>query len=192
MADGASFGVVLQGVILLCRYDRSIPMVVSISMGAGRHITNDPIWRAPGMRIGFGIVLTLLSLLAWVGQAISWLAPSTAVKLTLMEPEDAVEPAFFADGRGEALWDTFTLWTMVVAGVLLIADNPTWAYFGLVGGGMYVYFGGRGFFSRLALRRVSLRIGSSQDVRVGLTFLVVWGITALATIVAAVVALETP
>ncbi len=29
---------------------------------------------------------------------------------------------------------------MVVAGVLLIADVHAWAYFGLVGGGMYLYF----------------------------------------------------
>ena len=108
------------------------------------------------MGILWGVVVVALSLLCWGGQAIAWFAPATAVRLTLMEAEDSVEPTYFADGRGEALWDMFTLWTMLVAGVLLIVDNPAWAYFGLVGGGMYVYFAGRGIFTRRAMQQPGL------------------------------------
>jgi hypothetical protein len=81
------------------------------------------------------------------------------------------------------------LWTLVVAGVLLIIDNASWAYFGLVGGGMYVYFAGRGIFTRIAMRRRGLRIGTSQGVNVVLTFLVIWGVMGFATIIAAIAAL---
>jgi hypothetical protein len=143
------------------------------------------------MAIGWGVVVLLLSLLCWVGQAISWLAPSSAASLGLMEAEDTVDPAFFADARGEARWDTLTLWTMVVAGVLLLADEPAWAYFGLVGGGMYLYFAGRGIFARLELRSRGLRIGGSRSITAGLTFLTIWGAMGLITIIAAVVALPT-
>jgi len=143
------------------------------------------------MDVFAGIVLVVLSLLAWGGQTISWLKPDTAVKLTLMEAEEDVEPTFWADIRGEAAWDALTLWTMVVAGILLIANVDAWAYFGLVGGGMYVYFAGRGNFTRLAMRRRNLRIGAPNSVTTGLTFLALWGLMGAITIVAAVVALPT-
>jgi hypothetical protein len=143
------------------------------------------------MNVLWGLVVVALSLLGWGGQTISWLAPDTAVKLTLMEAEEGVEPTFWADTRGEAAWDSLTLWTMLVAGLLLIADNPAWAYFGLVGGGMYVYFAGRGIFTRVAMQRRGLRIGAPASVRIGLTFLAIWGVMGLITIVAAIVALPT-
>ncbi len=57
------------------------------------------------MQVILGIVVVVLSLLCWGGQAIAWLAPATAVKLTLMEAEEAVEPTFWADIRGESPWD---------------------------------------------------------------------------------------
>ena len=52
--------------------------------------------------------------------------------------------------RGEAIWDSVTLWTLPLAGVLLLLNNPLWVYFGLVGGGMYLYFAGRGLSRFLA------------------------------------------
>lgn len=143
------------------------------------------------MAVFWGLIVAALSLLAWGGQTISWLAPETAVKWSLMEAEDNVEPTFWADIRGEAPLDFFTLWTMVVAGILLIFDHPTWAYFGLVGGGMYVYFAGRGILSRIAITRRGLRAGSPQNLRIGYLFLAAWGVVGLITIAAAVIALPT-
>jgi len=112
------------------------------------------------MQIFSGIVIVALSLLCWGGQAIVCFAPATGVKLGLTEAEAEVEPTFWADLRGEALWDFLTLWTLVVAGVLLIIDDSAWSYFGLVGGGMYVYFAGRGVAARVAMRRRGLRIST--------------------------------
>ena len=142
------------------------------------------------MQIFWGILVLMLSLLCWGGQTIAWLAPATAVKLTLMEAEDDVEPTYWADIRGEAMWDSLTLWTMVVAGVLLISDNPAWAYFGLAGGGMYVYFSGRGILTRLAMQRRGLRVGVPNSLKVGYTFLAIWGVMGLATMFSSVVALS--
>lgn len=142
------------------------------------------------MDIAWGVVLVVLSLLAWGGQVVSWLAPDLAVRLTLMEAEDDVEPVFWADIRGEALWDALTLWTMVVAGGLLVLDQPAWAFFGLAGGGAYLYFAGRGISARMAMQARGLRIGAPSSVKVGYLFLVVWGLMAVVTIAASVVALS--
>lgn len=143
------------------------------------------------MNVLGGVVITVLALLAWGGQTISRLAPDAAARWGLAEAEEDVEPTFWADIRGEAAWDAVTLWTLVVAGVLLIADQPAWAYFGLVGGGMYLYFAGRGILTRIEMQRRGLRIGNPASVRTGMIALAVWGVMALATIVAAVRALPT-
>lgn len=142
------------------------------------------------MNVLWGVVVTSLSLLAWGGQAITWFWPATAVRWNLAEAEDDVEPAFWADGGGEARWDTLTLWTMVAAGVLLIVDARSWVYFGLVGGGMYVYFGGRIGFTRVAMQRQGLRVGTRQNVRLGYIFGAAWAAMGLITILAAIASLE--
>ncbi len=76
------------------------------------------------MDVVWGIVVLVSSLLGWGGQTVSWFAPATAVRLALTEAEEDVESVYWADIRGEALWDLLTLWTMVVAGLLLILDEP--------------------------------------------------------------------
>ncbi len=128
--------------------------------------------------------------MAWVGQALSLLSPSTAVRWKLMEAEDDVDPVFWADIRAEALWDTLTLWVMAAAGVLLIADAPAWPYLGLVGGGMFLYFGGRGISARITMARLGISVGAPDSVRVGIVFLALWAAMALITIGAAIVTLE--
>ena len=142
------------------------------------------------MRIVWGVAVVVLSLLAWGGQTLSWLSPSVAARLGLVEDEADVDPVFWADIRGEALWDAFSLWPMVVAGALLTVDHSAWPYFGLVGGGTFVYFAGRGITVRLVMQRRGHRIGSEQSVRTGLIGLAVWGLMAFVTIAAAVVDLE--
>lgn len=141
------------------------------------------------MNIVWGIVIGVLSLLCWGGQAISWLAPSSAERLKLTESERAVEPIYHTWSRGEAMWDSLTLWTMLVAAVLLVLDNQAWAYFGLVGGGMYTYFAGLGIITRLAMEGRGFRIG--EDVKTAYVFLALWGFAGAVTIGAAVVALST-
>ena len=142
------------------------------------------------MEIAWGLTVTVLSLLCWGGQVISWLAPATASRFGLVEAESEVEPAFWADVRGEALWDSLTLWPMVVTGMLLIAGSPAWPYFGLVGGGMYLYLAGRGVSTRLTMRRRGLRIGGARSVRTALVALTVWGAMSAVTVAAAVVSVQ--
>jgi hypothetical protein len=109
----------------------------------------------------WGVIVAARALLAWGGQTASLFAPEAAAKLGLFENEAEVEPAFWADARGEVLWDFFTLWTLLVAGVLLIVDAAAWPYFGIAGGAIYAYFAGRG----VAASRVSHRLGFQCEER---------------------------
>lgn len=138
------------------------------------------------MNIVWGLILIALGLLAWGGQTLSWIAPGPAVRMGLADSKDEVEPVFWTDGLGEAKWDTVTLWPLIVAGVLLVADSSTWAHFGLAGGSVYVYFAGRGILVRMEMRKRGYAIGSPENVRVGLAALMVWGIAGIITIAAAI------
>ena len=141
------------------------------------------------MNVVWGIIVTTLSSLGWLGQLMTAFWPETAVSLTLTEPESDVDPTFYADVRGEAYWDTAVLWTLPVAGVLLLLNSPLWAYFGLVGGGMYLYFAGRGIVVRRAMQRHGIRIGASANLKIATIFLGLWGVTAIITIIIAIAAL---
>ena len=142
------------------------------------------------MNIIWGIILTILSSIGYFGQVITAFWPDTAAKLGLTEPESDVDPAFYADVRGEAFWDTAILWTLPVAGVLLIFGNPLWVYFGLIGGGMFFYFAGRGIVVRRVMHQRGIRIGTDETLKVAYIFLALWGLAAVITIVMAIAALS--
>ena len=74
--------------------------------------------------------------------------------------------------------------------LLLVIDHPAWPYYGLVGGGMHIYFAGRGLCTRIVLRRGGFRVGSARGLNTAYLFLILWGVTGLITTVAAVRALR--
>jgi len=142
------------------------------------------------MDIAWGLVIVALGLLAWAGQALSWFMPARAVALSLTEAEASVDAVYWADVRGEQLWDTVSLWTLPLAGLLLLAGHEAWAWFGLVGGGMFIYFGGRGVLTRLELQRQGHRIGEPANVRLALVMCALWGVAGFVTALAAVSSLR--
>ncbi len=144
------------------------------------------------MNIIWGVILFIISSIGYFGQAITAFWPGTATKLGLTEPEADVDPTFYADVRGEAFWDTAILWTLPVAGVLLVLNSPVWVYLGLVGGGMYLYFAGRGIVVRRLMQRRGIRIGMPESLKVIYIFLSLWGLAAVITIVLAIAALPLP
>ena len=113
-------------------------------------------------------------------------------KLGLTEPESDVDPTYYSDARGEAIWDTMITWVLPAAGILILLNNPLWAYFGLVGGGIYLYFAGRGIAQRLEMQRRGIRIGKPKSVGAAFVFLFLWGLIGLITIIIAVAALPLP
>lgn len=142
------------------------------------------------MSATWGLIVLTSSMLAWGGQLLSWLAPDLAVRLGLSDRAESVDGTFWLDARAEARWDSFVLWTMPVAGALLAADHDWWRYFGLIGGGTFLYFAGRGVVVRITMRRHGIPIGSRNDVRAGLVALTIWGVIAIITIGASIASLE--
>jgi hypothetical protein len=131
----------------------------------------------------FGIVVVLFGLLGWGGQLISFVAPAAAGRLGLTEPEETVDPVFWADVRAEALWDSLVLWPLPLAGVLILAGCTWWPPVALLGGGMYLYFAGRGVFQRVAMQRRGISVGEPASVRINLIMLVVWGALGAASVI---------
>ena len=135
------------------------------------------------MDIIWGVLLIVFGLIAWGGQVLSALTPKYAQKIGLMEPEADLDTAFYADARGEARWESITLWTLPFAGLQIILNNPLWTYFGMVGGSMYLYFAGRAIFTRLELKSKGVRIGKPELLKVYYIFVTLWGLIGLATII---------
>ncbi|UCH66745.1 MAG: hypothetical protein JSW63_06375 [Ignavibacterium sp.] len=142
------------------------------------------------MDIIWGILLIVFGLIGWGGQVLSALTPGFAEKLGLIEPEADVDPAFYADARGEAKWDSITLWTLPFAGLLIVLNNQLWIYFGIIGGSMYLYFAGRAIFTRLELKKRGVSIGKPELLKTYYIFVTLWGLIGLATIIKAVKALS--
>lgn len=92
-----------------------------------------------------------------------------------------MNPTFFADMHGEAIWGALSLWTLTIAGILLIIiiNKTLWTYFGLIGGGMYLYFAGRGVASQLTMQRHGIQIGRSKKLRIKYMILTLWGFIVL-------------
>jgi hypothetical protein len=145
------------------------------------------------MNIIWGAILIIFTgILCWLGQVINASSPTLAARIGLTEPESDVDPTYFVDGRGEAVWDALILWTLPVAGVLLLIDSPWWVYFGLIGGGMYLYFAGRMLVVRLAMQRHGIRIGKPETVKLYNAVLILWGLLAMVTIIMALAVLPFP
>ena len=140
------------------------------------------------MHIIWGIILTILSSIGYLGQVITALWPEVASELALTEPESDVDPTYYADVRGESFWDTTILWVLPAAGVLLLINNPLWVYFGMIGGGMYLYFAGRGIIVRLEMQRRGIPIGKPNTLKLSYLFLTLWGVAAFITVVMAIIA----
>ena len=141
------------------------------------------------MNLIWGTILTVLSLIGYLGQVITAFWPDTAARLGLTESQADVDSTFYADVRAEAIWDTVILWTLPLAGVLLLFNHPTWAFLGLVGGGIYLYFAGRGILVRKEMQRRNIRIGADNNLKIAYIFLSLWGVAAAITIAMAIDAL---
>ena len=145
------------------------------------------------MDLFWGVILIIFTLLVcWLGQTITVFLPKLAVKLELTEPESDVDSTFYADVRGEAFWDMAILWTLPVAGLLLVVNSSLWAYFGLVGGGMYLYLAGRGIATRLVMQRRGIRIGKPETVKLYNAVLTHWVLIGVVKIIMEVSALPLP
>ena len=67
------------------------------------------------MNLIWGLILVSVTLKCWIGQIIIALSPKVAVKIRITKPKSDVDPTFFADLHGEAIWGALSLWTLPIA-----------------------------------------------------------------------------
>ncbi len=135
------------------------------------------------MRIALGIVALLLGALVVVGQFISTVDFQLAQRLGLQEKDEATEPLFRHLELNTARWDLLVLWTLPLAGVLMVAENSWWPWVALIAGGILVDTAGREAAKGLGLRAEGVRIGAPNEVRVYFGFFALMAAVGLALII---------
>ena len=88
-----------------------------------------------------GIVVFILSLICWLGQSLSFVAPKLALKLGVMDPKESMdETLHIIDSKVLGLNDMLLTWTLPLSAALMIFNISLWPFLGLIGGGIYSYF----------------------------------------------------
>ena len=119
------------------------------------------------MRIIVGI-LCLVGWLLYVGQLISVANFGLAQRLGLQESPGHADPLLSQLELWTARRDLLSLWTLPVAGVLMLTNHWSWPYAAMIGGGAFVDAGGREAAKVFGLKQGGVRIGSQQEFRVAI------------------------
>ena len=126
-----------------------------------------------------GVIALMFGLLGYGGQLISSIDFQLAQRLGLQEKDEDTEPLYRRLELNTARWDLAVLWTLPVAGLLIILDHSWWPYLALISGGVFVDAGGREIAKLLGLRRQGVRVGGGSELRLALGFLTVMIVTGL-------------
>ncbi|KPK56393.1 MAG: hypothetical protein AMS21_12760 [Gemmatimonas sp. SG8_38_2] len=127
------------------------------------------------MSFAIGIAVLFASSIAWLGQSLSFLAPSVALKFGALEPEDDVDPTLYiVEARAMGLSDMLLGWTLPAAALLMIVDHPIWPYLAMIGSGIFIYFSALIMVSRVYLKRAGKKVGRPAAERAAYVFGVIW------------------
>jgi hypothetical protein len=130
-----------------------------------------------------GLVCVVVGTLFFAGQLLSSISFTLAQRLGLQEKNEHVDPLYRRLEVGTARWDSLSLWTVLVAGILMLLDHAWWPYAGLIGGGVYVDAGGREGAKYLGLRSHGVRVGTVNELRLAIgvyALLIVIGVLLIA------------
>ena len=131
------------------------------------------------MQTALGIIGVVVGVAGLVGQAFSALSPKLAPQQLAQNELSGPDRLYRRLERNSALWDLFVIWTLPVAGVLMLLDHSWWPFVALVAGGACAASGGREFAKMLSFRNEGVRIGGEGEIRLAFTFLGLWGIVAV-------------
>ena len=131
-----------------------------------------------------GIIVIVVGLLVFIGQALSFFAPDLATKTGLNSPEEDMDKTLYIiETKANGLSDILLTWMFPLSGVLMILDHPIWPFLAMVGSGVYLYFACLTIFCRYFLQRHGIKAGSPKDVRVAYVFSVIWILSSISMIV---------
>ncbi|HOW97110.1 MAG TPA: hypothetical protein P5567_08100 [Kiritimatiellia bacterium] len=137
------------------------------------------------MRNILGVVCILFGALGWIGQLISAVNYALAQRLGLQEKSEGTDPLFRTAERNAARWDSLVLWTLILAGVLMLLDSRWWPPVALVAGGIYLDGAGREVAKVWSLKSQGIRIGTPGAQRVQKVFFTMMAAIALGVLACA-------
>ena len=137
------------------------------------------------------ILVIVLGLICWLGQALVVFAPRAAVKLGVGEPEEDLDRSMYLFERySQGIMDVLLTWMLPAAALLMLLGEKHWPFLALVGGGVYIYFPGVFVITRVALKRDGKRVGKPASVMTAFVLGTLWTLSAIYMIALAVAELR--
>ena len=134
-----------------------------------------------------GIVVIVLGLICWLGQALVVFVPRVAIKLGLNEREEDLDRSMYLFERlSQGIMDVLLAWMLPAAALMMLVGDKHWPILALVGGGVYLYFPGVFIITRIVLKRNGMRVGRPASVVSAYVFGTLWMLSAVCMIVLAV------
>lgn len=136
------------------------------------------------MRVVAGTLLLVIGGLLYIGQLISVVDLRLAQRLGLQEGSDSADRLFVRLEVWTARWDLVWLWTLPLAGLLMLVDQAWWPFAAMIGGSAFIDTAGREGAKWLGLRRHGIAVGTPGDRRtyaVGVTVMLLLGLLAVLT-----------
>ena len=132
------------------------------------------------------IVVIVLGLICWLGQALVVFAPRVAVKLGLNEPTEDVDRSMYLFERfSQGIMDVLLAWMLPASAFMMLLGHEYWPILALVGGGVYLYFSGAFCITRIVLKRNGMKIGRPASEVSAYVFGTLWILSAVCMIVLA-------
>ncbi len=131
------------------------------------------------MQTALGIIAAVVGVAGLVGQLLSALSTKLAPQQLTQSELSGSDRLYRRLERDSARWDLLVIWTLPVAGVLMLLDHSWWPFVALVACGACAASGGREFAKMLAFRNEGVRIGEDGEIRLALIFLGLWGSVAV-------------
>ena len=114
-----------------------------------------------------------------IGQLVSAVDFRLAQRLGLQEKDEGTDPLYRRLELHAARWDVIVLWTLPVAGILMLLDHRWWPSAGLLAGGINLDAGGREVAKILGLRAEGVRVGTRREARAGLVAITILALLGL-------------
>jgi len=138
------------------------------------------------MVTAIGLAVLIVGLIAWFGQSLAFIAPSLAVWVGVLEPDDEIDATLrVVEAKAEGLTDILLTWTLPLSGLLMVLEHPLWPYLALIGGGVFLYVSLLITLSRVFLKREGKKVGQPASERAAYVFSGIWAVSAVLMIVLA-------
>ena len=131
------------------------------------------------MQTALGIVGLVVGVAGLVGQLYSALTPKLVPRQRAQDEGSGPDRLYRRLERNSALSDLFVIWTLPVAGILMLLDHSWWPSVALVAAGACAASGGRELAKMLSFRNEGVAIGGEGEIRLALTFVGLWAILAV-------------